>query len=82
MGVHLRSLCDPIDTPTPQGMSSLQVLRGEAQLERALIAMRTKEGMMAAKVRGRLAGIQDFASGDRRLSVLSPPLAIGLIWTN
>ncbi|MFC0808945.1 recombinase family protein [Ensifer sp. P24N7] len=55
-GVHFRSLRDPIDTSTPQGMFSLQVLGAVAQLERALIAERTKSGMQAAKARGRLAG--------------------------
>ncbi|WEX91388.1 recombinase family protein (plasmid) [Sinorhizobium garamanticum] len=55
-GVHFRSLRDPIDTSTPQGMFSLQVLGAVAQLERALIAERTKAGMKAAKARGRLAG--------------------------
>ncbi|WFU92114.1 recombinase family protein (plasmid) [Rhizobium sp. CC1099] len=55
-GVHFRSLRDPIDTSTPQGMFSLQVLGAVAQLERALIAERTKAGMAAAKARGRLAG--------------------------
>ncbi|PDT48344.1 MULTISPECIES: recombinase family protein [Sinorhizobium] len=55
-GVHFRSLRDPIDTSTPQGMFSLQVLGAVAQLERAVIAERTKSGMQAAKARGRLAG--------------------------
>ncbi|OCI90854.1 DNA invertase [Agrobacterium sp. 13-626] len=55
-GVHFRSLRDPIDTSTPQGMFSLQVLGAVAQLERALIAERTRSGMQAAKARGRLAG--------------------------
>ncbi len=54
--VHFRSLRDPIDASTPQGMFSLQVLGAVAQLERALIAERTKAGMKAAKARGRLAG--------------------------
>ena len=36
-GAHFRSLHDPIDTSTPQGMFSLQVLGAVAQLERALI---------------------------------------------
>ena len=55
-GVHFRSLRDPIDTSTPQGMFSLQVLGAVAQLERTLIAERTKAGMKAAKARGRMAG--------------------------
>jgi DNA invertase Pin-like site-specific DNA recombinase len=55
-GAHFRSLHDPIDTSTPQGMFSLQVLGAVAQLERALIAERTKAGMKAATARGRLPG--------------------------
>jgi len=55
-GVHFRSLRDSIDTSTPQGMFSLEVLGAIARLERALIAERTKSGMKAAKARGRLAG--------------------------
>jgi DNA invertase Pin-like site-specific DNA recombinase len=55
-GAHFRSLRDPIDTTTPQGMFSLQVLGAVAQLERALIAERTKAGLRAAKARGRVGG--------------------------
>src|SRR5271157_1502638 len=55
-GAHFRSLRDPIDTTTPQGMFSLQVLGAVAQLERALISERTKAGLKAAPARGRLSG--------------------------
>jgi DNA invertase Pin-like site-specific DNA recombinase len=55
-GAHFRSLRDPIDTATPQGMFSLQVLGAVAQLERALIAERTKAGLHAARARGRIGG--------------------------
>jgi DNA invertase Pin-like site-specific DNA recombinase len=55
-GAHFRSLHDPIDTTTPQGMFSLQVLGAVAQLERALIAERTKAGLQAARSRGRMGG--------------------------
>ncbi|TDR28964.1 recombinase family protein [Aquamicrobium defluvii] len=55
-GVHFRSLRDPIDTSTPQGMFSLQVLGAVAQLERSLISERTKAGIKAAKAKGRLPG--------------------------
>ena len=55
-GAHFRSLRDPIDTTTPQGMFSLQVLGAVAQLERALIAERTKAGLWAARKRGRVGG--------------------------
>lgn len=55
-GAHFRSLRDPIDTTTPQGMFSLQVLGAVAQLERALISERTKAGIKAAQARGKLPG--------------------------
>ncbi|KAB2654865.1 recombinase family protein [Brucella tritici] len=55
-GAHFRSLHDPIDTSTPQGMFSLQVLGAVAQLERALISERTKAGVRSAKAKGRMPG--------------------------
>jgi DNA invertase Pin-like site-specific DNA recombinase len=63
-GAHFRSLRDPIDTSTPQGMFSLQVLGAVAQLERALIAERTKAGLNAARSRGRVGGNPGLRAGD------------------
>ncbi len=63
-GAHFRSLHDPIDTATPQGMFSLQVLGAVAQLERALIAERTKAGLNAARARGRIGGNPGLRAGD------------------
>src|SRR4051794_13731491 len=63
-GAHFRSLRDPIDTTTPQGMFSLQVLGAVAQLERALIAERTKAGLSAARTRGRVGGNPGLRAGD------------------
>jgi DNA invertase Pin-like site-specific DNA recombinase len=63
-GAHFRSLRDPIDTTTPQGMFSLQVLGAVAQLERALIAERTKAGLRAARSRGRVGGNPGLRSRD------------------
>src|SRR5271157_5409588 len=63
-GAHFRSLRDPIDTTTPQGMFSLQVLGAVAQLERALIAERTKAGLRAARRRGRIGGNPGLRAGD------------------
>jgi hypothetical protein len=56
VGGHFRSLRDPIDTTTPQGMFSLQVLGAVAELERALIAERTRSGLKAARAQGRVGG--------------------------
>ena len=63
-GAHFRSLRDPIDTTTPQGMFSLQVLGAVAQLERALIAERTKAGLHAARARGRVGGNPGLRAAD------------------
>lgn len=62
-GAHFRSLRDPIDTTTPQGMFSLQVLGAVAQLERALISERTKAGIKAAKAKGRMPGNPGLRAG-------------------
>lgn len=55
-GVRFRSIRDPSDKSTLQGTFSLQVLGAIAQLERGLIAERTKAGIKAAKARGKLSG--------------------------
>lgn len=55
-GIHFRSLRDPIDTSTPQGMFSLKVLQAVVDLERATVSERTKAGIKEAKARGKLPG--------------------------
>ena len=45
-------------------MFSLQVLGAVAQLERALIAERTKAGLRAARSRGRVGGNPGLRAGD------------------
>src|SRR3979409_891937 len=63
-GAHFRSLRDPIDTTTPQGMIALQVRGAAAHLERALTAERTKAGLQAARRRGRVGGNPGLRAGD------------------
>jgi len=63
-GAYFRSLRDPIDTTTPQGMFSLQVLGAVAQLERALISERTKAGLQAARAKGRIGGNPGLRAGN------------------
>lgn len=63
-GAHFRSIRDPIDTSTPQGIFSLQVLGAVAQLERALISERTKAGVRAAKAKGRMPGNPGLRAGN------------------
>jgi len=51
-GAAFRSLGDPVDTSTPQGIFTIQILGAVAELERQLIAARTRAGLQAAIARG------------------------------
>jgi len=51
-GVKFHSLTEAIDTDTPTGRAMWQMIGVLAELERSLIAERTKAGVAAARVRG------------------------------
>ncbi|CAM3477069.1 recombinase family protein [Paracoccus nototheniae] len=55
-GAFFRSIEDPIDTASPQGKFTLQVLGAAAEFERALIRERTKAGLASARTKGRIGG--------------------------
>ena len=55
-GAHVRSLSDPIDTGSPQGRFTLQILGATAEFEKALIRERTVAGLRSAKAQGRVGG--------------------------
>lgn len=55
-GAFFRSLTDPIDTSSPQGKFTLQVLGAAAEFERALIRERTRAGLASARSGGRIGG--------------------------
>lgn len=55
-GAFFRSIQDPIDTGSPQGKFTLQVLGAAAEFERALIRERTKAGLASARTKGRVGG--------------------------
>ncbi len=51
-GAYFRSIHDPIDTSSAQGMLMTQMLGAFAEFERALIRERTRAGIKAAVARG------------------------------
>lgn len=55
-GAHFRSLGDPIDTASPQGRFTLQILGATAEFERSLIRERTMAGLASARAEGRIGG--------------------------
>lgn len=56
MGVDLQILNLQIDTSTPAGKLMFTVLAGIAEFERDIIVERTKDGLKAARARGRVGG--------------------------
>jgi DNA invertase Pin-like site-specific DNA recombinase len=56
-GADIKSLKEIwLDTTTPQGKLMFTIFAGLSQFERDLISERTKEGLTAAKARGRMGG--------------------------
>ena len=55
-GVHFQSVTDNIDTSTPAGRFFFHVMASLAQMERELLIERTRAGLEAAKVQGRIGG--------------------------
>ncbi|ADJ29228.1 recombinase family protein [Nitrosococcus watsonii] len=54
--VQFCSLTDGIDTATPTGRFFFHIMASLAQMERELIAERTRAGLLAARQRGRVGG--------------------------
>lgn len=69
-GAGFRSLAEDIDTTTPAGRLVFHVFASIAQFERERISERTKEGLVAARKRGRIGGRPPALSSERRAEVL------------
>ena len=71
-GIQLKSLNDSgLDTTTPQGIFILQLFGVLAEFERELIRGRTREGLKAARARGRKGGRPTALSQKQHAAVRS-----------
>lgn len=62
--IGFRSLGDPIDTTSPQGRLTLQILGAVAEFERQLIRERTRSGLASARAEGRRGGNPTLSAED------------------
>lgn len=68
VGAAVRSLTEPIDTSTPIGEFTFQILGAVAQLERAMIRERVVAGQRAARARGQRWGRRElFTLGEAQV---------------
>lgn len=68
-GAGFRSLAEDIDTTTPAGRLVFHVFASIAQFERERISERTREGLEAARKRGRVGGRPPALSAAQRAEV-------------
>jgi len=68
-GAGFRSLAEDIDTTTPAGRLVFHVFASIAQFERERISERTKEGLEAARKRGRVGGRPPALSATQKIEV-------------
>ena len=54
--IHFKSITDNVDTSTPSGRFFFHIMASLAQMERELVAERTRAGLAVAKVQGRVGG--------------------------
>lgn len=69
-GAGFRSLAEDIDTTTPAGELIFHVFASIAHFERRRIAERTREGLAAARKRGRIGGRPPALSPDQKTEVI------------
>src|SRR5882757_6935235 len=64
-GVKFRAINSPMDTTTPAGRAFLQIQAAFAEMERNLIRQRVREGIAAARARGRTGGRPRIMTADK-----------------
>jgi len=73
-GIGFRIASFPLDTSTPEGYLLLTILSAMAEFERRILVRRTKEGLAAARARGKVLGrprklsARQIADARRRLA--------------
>src|SRR6202011_380257 len=60
-----RAINSPMDTTTPAGRAFLQIQAAFAEMERNLIRQRVREGIAAARARGRTGGRPRIMTADK-----------------
>lgn len=76
-GASVRSLTEPIDTSTPIGEFTFQILGAVAQLERSMIRERVMAGQAAARARGKRWGPPRGISAENEALLVAEYLAGG-----
>lgn len=69
-GAGFRSLGENVDTTSPQGRLFFHIFGSIAEFERELIVERTRDGLSAARARGRVGGRPPALSNDQRKEVM------------
>ena len=64
-GIAFRALNAPMDMTTPTGRAFLQIQAAFAEMERNIIRQRVKEGLAAARARGRKGGRPRIMTSDK-----------------
>lgn len=64
-GIAFRDLNSPMDTTTPVGRAFLQIQAAFAEMERNVIKQRIREGIKAARARGRRGGRPRIMTADK-----------------
>lgn len=69
-GAGFRSVTEAIDTTTPAGRMMMQMLGAFAEFEREMIRERTRAGLEAARLQGRIGGRPPKLTGEQKMAAL------------